>query len=177
MEKTSTQDIIIYLAIVGIPTFLGIIIGYGFIGWGSYGTFIGYAFGLAIVTYIFSIVGVIIFGFILNILSESFKTKQNQMQAMKLVAYAATPWLLLGIFNIFPAASVISLLGGLYGIYILYIGIPILMETPKEQHIPYLIVSIIVFIIIMFIIYWLVGMIWSSMTWSYIGGHGWGYPY
>lgn len=177
MEKTSTQDIIIYLAIVGIPTFLGIFIGYGFIGWGNYGTFIGYAFGLAIVTYIFSIVGVIVFGFILNVLSDSFKTKQNQMQAMKLVAYAATPWLLLGIVNIFPAASLISLLGGLYGLYILYIGLPILMETPKEQHIPYFIVSIIVFIIIMGIISWLVGWIWYSMTWSYIGSYGWNYPY
>jgi hypothetical protein len=180
-EKLSTRDIIIYLAIVGFPTFLGILIGYGFFWWGGIGNFIGFAFGLAIFTYIFSIIGVVVFGFILNALSQNFKTKQNQMQALKLVSYAATPWLLLGIVNIFPAASLISLLGGIYGLYILYVGIPILMETPKENHMSYFIVGLIVYIVVMAIISWIVGLIWSSMIWGYYGVYDYGlnynYPY
>ena len=176
-EKISTKEIIFYLAIVGFPTFLGVLIGYSFFWWGGSGTLIGYAFGLAVFTYIFSIIGVIVFGYILNALSQSFKTKQNIMQALKLVSYAATPWLLLGIVNIFPAASLISLLGGIYGLYILYIGIPILMETPKEQQIAFFIVGLIIYIIVMALISWLVGLIWSSLTWNYIWSYGWNYPY
>ena len=179
-EKVTTKDIIIYLGIVGIPTFLGILLGYGFFWWGGFGGLIGYAFALAIITYILSIVGVIAFGFILGALAPTFKTKQDKMQAMKLVAYAATPWLLLGIVNIFPAAALISLLGGLYGLYILYLGIPILMGTPKDQQMPYFIVGLIIYIVVMGVIYMLIGWIWSSLVWSLVWGytgHGWYYPY
>ena len=177
-EKVELKDIIVYLAIVAIPTFLGLLIGYGFI-WGV-GGLIGYAFVIAIITYVMSIIGIIVFGFILNALAPSFKTKQNKMQALKLVSYAATPWLLLGIVNIYPAASLISLVGGLYGLYMLYLGIPILMGTSKEQQMPFFIVGLIVYIIVMGVINWLTGWIWWQMVWSAVWGSAWGgyyYPW
>ena len=180
-EKVETKDIVIYLAIVGIPTFLGVLLGYGFFWWGGFGGLIGYAFALAIITYILSIIGIVVFGFILNALAKNFKTKENKMQAMKLVSYAATPWLLLGILNIFPGFGFISLVGGLYGLYILYLGIPILMGTPKEQQMPYFIVGLIVYIVVMGAIYWLVGWIWLQLVWGAvwgsIGGYGYGHWY
>jgi hypothetical protein len=169
-EKVETKDVIMYLAIVGLPTFLGVLIGYGFLWIGFTGTLLGYAFALAIITYILSIIGIMVFGFILNALAKNFKTKENKMQAMKLVSYAATPWLLLGIANIFPAASIISLLGGLYGLYILYLGIPILMETPKDQQMSYFIVGLIVYIIVMAVIWWLIGWLWIQLVWSLVWG-------
>lgn len=176
-KKVTLKDIIIYLAIVGVPTFLGVFIGYGIVSYNV--NFLGWGFALAIVQYVLSIIGIIVFGYILNALAENFKTKQNLMQALKLVAYAATPWLLIGIISIFPAASPVIFLGGLYGLYILYLGIPILMKTPKDQQIPYLIIGIIVYFIVMVIIWWLIGWIWSSIIWSsaWVGyPPGW-YPY
>jgi len=160
-KKVTQKDIIIYLAIIGIPTFLGVLLGYGIFSWGV--NYFGWGFALAIVQYILSIIGVIVFGFIFNALAQNFKTKQNLMQALKLVAYAATPWLLIGILSIIPGASFIIFLGGLYGLYILYLGIPILMKTPKDQHIPYLIFGIIVYFIVMVIIWWIIGWIWGSI--------------
>ena len=150
-EKVELNDIIIYLAIVGFPTFIGLLIGYGFV-WSGAGNLIGYGFALSIITYIMMIIGVIIFGFILNAIAPNFKTTQNKMQALKLVSYAATPWLLLGIAYIFPAAGLISLLGGLYGLYILYIGIPILMGTGKDQQLGLFVVGLIIYIVIMGVI-------------------------
>ena len=174
-EKITKQDLLFYLIIVGFPTFLGTLIGYGFV-WG--GTqLLGYAFLLAIITYILIIIGVIAFGYILNMLASSFKTKQNLMQAMKLVSYAATPWLLAGIFAIYPAISLISLLGGIYGLYILYIGIPILMGTPKEQQMPYFIIGIVVYIIVMGVIFFIVGWLWTQLLWSFVGGYYYPYGY
>jgi ABC-type Na+ efflux pump permease subunit len=123
--------------------------------------------------YVLSIIGIIVFGLILNALAKNFKTKENKMQALKLVSYAATPWLVLGIASIYPPIAFISLLGGLYGLYILYLGIPILMETPKEQQMSYFIIGLIVYIVIMGIISWLVGWIWwhlaLSASWGYYG--------
>ena len=176
-ETVTTKDIVIYLAIIGLPTFLGIFLGYGIVGWGFSGGWIGYAFALGIIMYIVSIIGIIAFGFILNALANNFKSKENKMQAMKLVSYAATPWLILGIASIYPPIAIISLLGGLYGLYILYLGLPILMETPKEQQIPYFVIGLVIYIVIMGVIYWLVGWIWWQLVWSsYWAGYP-GYRY
>lgn len=172
-EKVTKQDIIIYLGIVGFPSFIGILLGYGFIGYG-YTNYFGAAFVRAILYYILAVGGIIVFGVIFNALAENFKTKQNLMQAGKLVSYSATPWLLAGIFNIFPAAGIIALVAGLYGLYILYIGIPILMGTPKEQQLIYLIVGIIVYIVIMAIVSVITNVVWLSM-WGGAGTY-WG-PY
>jgi hypothetical protein len=173
-EQASMKDIIIYLAIVAAPTFLGMLLGYGLFWWGGFsGNLFGYAFAMAVITYILSIVGVIIFGFILNALAGNFKSKQNKMQALKLVSYAATPWLLLGIVNIYPAVGLIALLGGIYGLYILYLGIPILMETPKEQQMPYFLVGLVAFIVVMGLVWWLSSFIWTRLVWGSVwGAHG-----
>jgi hypothetical protein len=172
-ETVSMMDIIIYLALVGAPTFLGILLGYGFFWLGGFGGLLGYAFAMAIITYILSIVGIIIFGFILNALAGNFKSVKNKMQAMKLVSFAATPWLLLGIVNIYPAAALIALLGGIYGLYILYLGLPILMETPKEQQMTYFIIGLIVYIVVMGLVWWLSSFIWTRLVWgSILGAHG-----
>ena len=157
-EKLENMDIIIYLAIVGIPSLIGFIIGYGVIGFTTNN--LGASIAGGIIYFIFAIAGMFIFGFILNAFAPTFKSKQNQMQATKLVAYSATPWLLAGIFLIYPPISVLALLAGLYGLYILYIGIPIYMQTPKDQQIPYFIVSIVIYIVIMVLVSAISNQVW-----------------
>ena len=50
-EKVTKQDIIVYLGIVGFPSFIGIILGYGFVSYG-YGDFLAAAIVRAILFYI-----------------------------------------------------------------------------------------------------------------------------
>ncbi|MDF2957999.1 MAG: hypothetical protein OD814_001621 [Candidatus Alkanophagales archaeon MCA70_species_1] len=138
----------------------GVIIGYGVVGvkvgWGMFATHItlpmGTAVGIGILQYALSIIGVIIFAYILNALAPSFSSEQNLMQAMKLAAYAATPGLLAGILYALPTLSILVFLISLYGLYILYLGLPVLMNTPEDKQIIYLIVAIVVYIIIMVVI-------------------------
>ena len=170
-EQPSMQDLIMYVAIVAIPTLIGIIVGYGVVG--IRGAFfipfrvpIHWAVTWGIMQYALSIIGVIVFGYVVNMLAPSFSSKQDQIQATKLVAYASTPGLLAGIFNIIPSISFLVLLAGLYGLYILYLGIPVFMETPEDKRIIYLIVAIVVYIIIMVV----VGAITSAVMWGIIGG-------
>ena len=135
---------IIYLAIVAIPTFLGI-----FLAFAIYGLF---APGLvrAIVFCLFAVIGIIAFGYIFNELAPSFKSKKNLMQSVKLVSYASTPWLIAGILWILPFQGwILSFLAGLYGIFILYLGLPIYMETPNDQQMIYLIFGIIMMAVVM----------------------------
>ncbi len=115
--------------------------------------------------YVLSIIGVIIFGYIMNMLAPSFSSKQDEIQAIKLVAYAATPGLLAGILYILPSISFLVLLAALYGLYILYLGLPVFMETPEDKRIIYLVVAIVVYIIIMVV----VGAITSTVMWRIIG--------
>jgi hypothetical protein len=177
LREVSTQsmprnDVIMYLAIIGIPTFIGILIGYGFLWyWGSY--FLVPAVAGAIIYYIVAIIGIILFGYLLNAFALTFKSQQNQAQALKLVAYASTPWLLAGIFYILPFLWPLVLLAGLYGLYILYLGLPILMGTPEDQQLPYLIISAIIFVVIMLVLWWITNAIIWNIAY---GPHFYPYP-
>ena len=157
-KKVNRNDIIIYLAVVGFPTFLGI-----FIGLGIYG-FWAQAFVRAIVFYILAIGGILFFGYIYNEFAPNFKSKKNLMQSVKLIAYSSTPWLLAGILWIVPLNGiwVLSFLAGLYGVYILYLGLPIYLETPNDQQAPYLLFGIILMAIVMAITAYLSRIIWLS---------------
>ena len=174
-EQITKEQLIIYLGIFALPGLIGYIIGYGVVGISysvylahhSYKVPVAWAVGFGILYYIMTIIGIIIFGYIVNMLAPNFKSKQNLMQAMKLVVFSATPALLAGIFNIYPPIALLIFLASLYGLYLLYIGIPIFMETPNDQHIVYLVVSIIAYFVIIFIISWVV----SAIMWAGLGGY------
>ena len=167
-ERPDMKDLIVYLAIVGLPTLIGVIIGYGVIGIGGFGYHIrvpiGSAFGVGILQYILSIVGIVIFGYIVNALAPTFSSKQDQIQAMKLVAYGATPAFVAGILYIIPTLGILVFLAGLYGLYIMYLGIPVLMETPEDKKLGYFIVSIVVYIVVMVVVNSVTGAVMGGIT-------------
>ena len=169
-ERPSMQDLIMYVAVVAVPTLIGIIIGYGFVGLGgafltTFKVPIQWAVTWGVMQYVLSIIGVIVFGYVVNMLAPSFSSKPDQIQATKLVAYAATPGLLAGILYVYPPLAILAFLAGLYGLYILYLGIPVLMETPADKRLIYLIVSIIVYIVIMAVVGWIT----SAVMWGMVG--------
>ncbi|GAB6184173.1 hypothetical protein [Thermodesulfovibrio hydrogeniphilus] len=53
---------------------------------------------------------------------------------------------------IIPALSVLVLIAGIYGIYILYLGLPILMNTPKDKAFVYVLVIIVASVAVYFVI-------------------------
>ena len=172
-QSMTRNDIIIYLAIVGIPSFIGILVGYGLL-WSSNFLIVA-AFIGAIVYYIVAIIGVIIVGYLINAFAQTFKSQQNQAQALKLVAYASTPWLLAGIFYIIPFYGIgfLTMLAGIYGLYIFYLGLPIFMGTPKDQQVPYLIIGAVIMFIIMGVLYWAT----HAIIWNVAIGGAYGYAY
>jgi hypothetical protein len=164
-----SKDYIIkqYIAILAIIPAVAYIIGMGFIGinMGFLGGFklpIQTAVVGGVLTYILSIVGFYVTSIVINALAPNFASKQNENQALKLAAYAYTPVLLGGVFNIIPMLGVIGMLFSLYGLYILYLGVPLLMETPQDKALTY----IIVIIVAMVVIYAVIGAITSAIIFS-----------
>lgn len=173
--SVTREALIVYLAIIGLPLLIGVIIGYGLLGVGgsyygiswSYKFPIGWAVAYGIILYILMIIGIIIFGYVFNMFASTFKSKQSLIQALKLTTYASTPIMLAGIFYIYPPISLLMLLFGIYSLYLLYIGIPIFMETPEEQRIIYLIISFVIFFVIIIVIYFVV----NQIMWAVVGGY------
>jgi len=144
------------------------VIGYGLVG----GTFVSYwsfsaAIGTGIVAFLTAVVGVYITAYVVDLLAPNFGSEKNLGRAVQLVAYSNTPGWLAGILNIIPALGFLALLAAIYGIYLLYLGMPDLMKTPKEKVLPYLVVTIIVVIVVYFII----GLILSPIIFGIFGTH------
>ncbi|MFN3396696.1 MAG: Yip1 family protein [Thermodesulfovibrionales bacterium] len=141
-------------------------IGSGLIGYSFMGTHIrmglGSALGSAIVSYVMSLVSLYIVALIADSLAPSFGSSRNITNAFKAVCYSITPTWVAGVLYIFPPLSVLVIIAGLYGIYLFYLGLPLLMETPKEKALGYVIVVIVITIVIYVAIGFITGMVFMS---------------
>jgi hypothetical protein len=92
--------------------------------------------GLAytVVMFVSVLFGVFIVGVVINTLAPTFSGTKDQRQALKVAAYSLTPAMLSSVLALSPIlATLLQLLAGLYGIYVLYLGLPVLMQSPKEK--------------------------------------------
>ncbi len=55
--------------------------------------------------------------------------------------FGSTGWAA-GVFNVIPSLWIIGVLLSLYGLYLIYVGLPILMRPPPEKFPPYLVVVV-----------------------------------
>jgi hypothetical protein len=152
------------LILAALPAICGLL-GFTLIGQ-SFGPITGffripftYALVWAIVWYILILVALYIEGLVINLLAPSFGSKQSPVNAYKLAVYSSTPMFVAGILNILPALGILVFLLSLYSFYLLYIGMPIMMETPKDKLVGYYVVTL----IIMIVIYFVVGAISSAV--------------
>lgn len=110
--------------------------------------------GSAVVQYVLSLVGVYVLALIIDFLAPTFSGEKNGSQALKLAAYSYTAGWLAGIFAVIPSLGFLMILG-LYGLYLLYTGIPILMKAPREKALGYTATVVIAAIVISVIIGWI----------------------
>ncbi|MGQ9646046.1 MAG: Yip1 family protein [Thermodesulfobacteriota bacterium] len=156
-EKTTISELYAtYAAILAAIPAVAQLIGYGLIGHSMLGAHIrwgiGRAFGHAILFYILSLVGVYVVALITDALAPSFGSKKNVLNAFKTVVYSMTPGWVGGIFYLIPPLSVLAFLAALYGIYLFYLGLPALMETPKEKSIAYVVIVIVLSFVVNIVI-------------------------
>jgi hypothetical protein len=73
---------------------------------------------------------------VIDQLAPRFEGQKNFDNAVKLSVYSYTPLWLAGIFLLIPGLSFLLILGA-YGLYLLWTGLPLLMQVPEEQALPY----------------------------------------
>jgi hypothetical protein len=137
-------------------------VGYGFIGI-DYGFFrmkgIEWGLKMAIIQIISAVIGVLITAFVVDALAPSFGSEKNINKSAQLVAYGYTPAFIGALVSILPAIALIGSLFGLYGIYLMYLGLGPLKKTPEDKKVIYLVITIIVLILV----YFLLGLILGSI--------------
>jgi hypothetical protein len=108
----------------------------------------GGAIRSAITFYVIHLISPFVLAVIIDALAPTFGGQKNQVQALKVAAYSATPMWLAGVFSLIPGLSILTLVGGLYGLYLLYLGIPVVMKSPPDRAMGYTIVTILAEIIV-----------------------------
>lgn len=105
-----------------------------------------------IFSYLMMLVSFAVIAFIFEKLAPKFEGSGSFTDALKLVAFSATPGLVAGVLHLVPWLGLLTLLASLYGLYILWIGIPIMLGVPESKRLIYLVVSVVVSIIAGFIL-------------------------
>jgi hypothetical protein len=121
----------------------GSLVGYSVPFLGTYRVPIVTGIGAAVFTLAMAIVGTFILSTVINLLAPSFGGEQNSAQALKVAVYSYTPAWVAGALQIIPPLSVLALLGALYGLYLLYLGLPRLMKCPEDKAIGYTLVVVV----------------------------------
>jgi hypothetical protein len=144
-----TSYIMILAAIGPVASIIGLsIFGLSAPFSGAYRLPLGSVVGHAVVSYVLALAGVYVFGLVINALAPTFLGTKDEIQALKVAAYSSTAAWLAGIFMLVPALGVLQILG-LYSLYLLYLGLPLLMKAPQEKALVYTVVVIVVGVVIM----------------------------
>ncbi len=95
----------------------------------------------SVVSYVLGLAGVWVFGKIVQALAPRFGGTGEEVPAMKLAAYSPTAMWLAGVFALFPPLGVLALLG-LYSLYILFKGAPVVARVPEDRALVFTLVLI-----------------------------------
>ena len=133
-----------YMLILAAIPAVAMFIGMSIVGMGGFGFSmrlpIGTGLAMMVTNYVLTLVMTFAMGWLVSALAPTFGGQKSTIQGLKLVVFGSTPMLLAGVFHIFPALGMISLLVAFYALYVMYVGMPVLMKNPKEKTIPYMLV-------------------------------------
>jgi hypothetical protein len=143
------KSYIIPLAAIGpVASIIGLsIIGVGLPMGGSYRVSLLGASARAVTSFVVALAGTYVLALIINALAPTFRGAQNEFQALKVAAYSSTAAWVVGIVNLSPPLAFLQILA-LYSVYLLYLGLPVLMKSPREKALPYTGVVVIAAIVV-----------------------------
>jgi hypothetical protein len=141
-------------------------IGYGFIGFnvGFFGQASSIEWGIsqAITTFATAFIGIFISAWVISQLAKNFGTTVSLNDAIKLVAYSYTPSLLSGAFYLIPALTILTLIGGIYSLYVLYLGFQPITNVNEQQKTSYFLISLIAIIAVSVVVTFVLGIILTT---------------
>ena len=85
-----------------------------------------------VLSYIFNLLGLLAGAWAVNFLSPYFESKGDFFSAVKLIVYSMTPIWLLGALGVLQSLGPLQIFG-LYSAYLLYTGLPVILDTRPER--------------------------------------------
>jgi hypothetical protein len=147
-----TTYVMILAAIPAVCQFIGFsVVGYSGFG-ASYKIPMGAGLASMVLNYVLALGGVYVMALIIDALAPSFGGTKNFMQAFKVAAFFPTAAWVAGVFSLIPTLAILGILGGLYSLFLLYLGLGLLMKVPAEKSIGYTVVVVIVAIVLSVVI-------------------------
>lgn len=124
---------------------------------------------LCIAAYVAQLVAVYVLGEYINWMSRSFgvtdKASERHYEGTALAVYSAMPMMLAGVVLLYPQlwlVATVFLIAGCYSVYLVYEGIPILMNIPKERGFIYASSVITVGLVLAVVVMVSTVIVWSS---------------
>ena len=110
----------------------GSVVGIGVPGVGT--VRVGILAGLlgAVLQFFLLLALVYVLALVINELATMFGGRMDIVAAFKVAAYSSTPAWLAGVFTVVPIFAFLSVVG-LYSLYLLYLGLPLLMRVSVER--------------------------------------------
>ena len=94
------------------------------------------ALAMSVAMYAGLVAGVFALAYLIQWMAKTFDAKPDFTQSLELAAYTATPLLMVGLTALYPVlwfVAVAGLAALTYSVYLLYSGIPIMMNIPEEK--------------------------------------------
>lgn len=91
---------------------------------------------MAIAMYFALVFGVFALAYLIQWMAKTFDSTPSFVQSLELAAYTATPMLMVGVAALFPVLWFVTLAGlgaVCYSVYLLYSGVPIMMNIPEDK--------------------------------------------
>jgi hypothetical protein len=133
-ESATLSDLLKYVAILAAIPEVAHFIGQSLIGADRAPIVSGLL--RAVIAYLVTWAMVYVIAAVINLLAPRFGGTRNFSSALKLSVYSHTPLWLAGVFLLIPGLNFLLILG-VYGLYLLWVGLPVLMRVPDERAFPY----------------------------------------
>lgn len=114
----------------------------------------------AILLYVMMLGVLYVQALIVDALAPNFGAIRNRLNAFKVSAYSWTPVFVGGIVLLLPQLAPLLFLAGLYGIYLMYLAVPKLMQAPQDKVVGYTAVIVVVQLVLSLV----VGAIFGTVT-------------
>jgi len=91
---------------------------------------------MSIAIYVALVTGVMALAYLIHWMAKTFDSSPDFIQSLELASYTATPLLMVGITVLFPVLWFVALAGLAalaYSVYLLYSGVPIMMNIAEEK--------------------------------------------
>ncbi len=112
----------------------------------------------AVLFYVLLIGGIYLIAILTSAVSPKLTGAKNEQAALKLIIFSFVPYFVLSVFSIIPALSGLQIIS-LYGIYLLYVGLPVQMQNSESKTLTFTVVITLISMVVLAIVFAIAGTV------------------